>query len=147
MMLHSGFTPPVEIYSVKILDQYASGDLINIILGLKWVIDNDIDVVNMSIGYREDSRAMRLAVREAHQNGVILVAAVGNHSTWDAPTPRAAADGGAADGGAADGGAADGTQDDLPWYSVMYPARYPEVIAVGASTPYGEIAEFSNAGQ
>jgi len=29
----------------------------------------------------------------------------------------------------------------------MYPARYPEVIAVGASSPYGEIAEFSNSGQ
>jgi hypothetical protein len=172
-----GLAPPVEIYSVKILDRYASGDLINIILGLGWVINNDIDVVNMSIGYREDSRAMRLAVRAAYQSGMILVAAVGNHSTWDAPAPRAAADGGAADGGAADGGAADGgaadggaadggaadggaadggaadggaadgTQDDLPWYSVMYPARYPEVIAVGASTPYGEIAEFSNSGQ
>jgi subtilisin family serine protease len=171
------FTIPVEIYSVKILDQYASGDLFNIILGLQWVINNDIDVVNMSIGYREDSRAMRLAVQKAYEAGVIMVAAVGNHSTWDAPTPRAAADGGAADGGAADGGAADGgaadggaadggaadggaadggaadggaadgTQDGLPWYSVMYPARYPEVIGVGASSPYGEIAEFSNSGQ
>jgi len=29
----------------------------------------------------------------------------------------------------------------------MYPARYPEVIGVGASSPYGEIAEFSNSGQ
>jgi subtilisin family serine protease len=28
----------------------------------------------------------------------------------------------------------------------MYPARYPEVIAVGASTPHGEMAEFSNSG-
>jgi len=29
----------------------------------------------------------------------------------------------------------------------MYPARYPEVIAVGASTPYGEIAGFCNVGE
>ena len=28
----------------------------------------------------------------------------------------------------------------------MYPARYPEVIAVGASTAYGEMADFSNSG-
>ncbi len=237
-----GLTPRVAIYSVKILDKYATGDLVNIIIGLKWVIDNDIDVVNMSIGYREDSQAMRLAIKKAYESGVILVAAVGNHSTWDAPAPVAAADGGAADGGAADGGAADGgaadggaadggaadggaadggaadggaadggaadggaadggaadggaadggaadggaadggaadggaadggaadggaadggaadggaadggaadgTEGDLPWYSVMYPARYPEVIAVGASTPYGEMAEFSNSGK
>jgi subtilisin family serine protease len=163
-----GLAPPIEIYSVKILDKYASGDLVNIILGLRWVIANDIDVVNMSIGYREDSQAMRLAIRKAYEAGVIMVAAVGNHSTWDAPSPGAAADGGAADGGAADGGAADGgaadggaadggaadggaadggAADGLAWYSVMYPARYPEVIGVGASTPYGEIAGFCNSGQ
>ena len=29
----------------------------------------------------------------------------------------------------------------------MYPARYGEVIGVGASTPYGEIAEFCNLGR
>lgn len=29
----------------------------------------------------------------------------------------------------------------------MYPARYAEVIGVGASTPYGEIAEFCNLGK
>ena len=163
-----GLTPAVELYSVKVLDQYASGDLVNIILGLRWVIQNDIDVVNMSIGFREDSPAMRLAIRKAYQAGVIMVAAVGNHSTWDAPAPGAAADGGAADGGAADGGAADGgaadggaadggaadggaadggAADGLAWYSVMYPARYPEVIAVGSSTPYGEIAGFCNVGK
>ena len=29
----------------------------------------------------------------------------------------------------------------------MYPARYPEVIAVGASNAYGKLATFSNAGE
>jgi subtilisin family serine protease len=29
----------------------------------------------------------------------------------------------------------------------MYPARYPEVISVSASTPYGTLAGFSNADQ
>jgi subtilisin family serine protease len=29
----------------------------------------------------------------------------------------------------------------------MYPARYPEIISVGASTPFGELASYSNFGE
>ncbi len=161
-----GLVPGVELYVVKILDQYATGDLFNIIMGLQWAVENDIDIVNMSIGYRDRSSAVRLAILRAYQAGLILVAAAGNHSNWDDPAPGATADGGAADGGAADGGAADGGaadggaadggaadggaagghQGQLLRYSVMYPARYREVIAVGASTTFGLLASFSNSG-
>ena len=48
-----------------------------------------------------------------------------------------------ADGGAADGGAGY-ADNEIEWYSVMFPARYPQVIAVGASTPFYEIAQFTN---
>ncbi|MDX1656343.1 MAG: S8 family serine peptidase, partial [Candidatus Competibacteraceae bacterium] len=49
----------VELYGVKVLDRYATGPLSNILLGLQWAIDNDIDVVNMSLGYSSDSPAIR----------------------------------------------------------------------------------------
>ncbi len=35
---------------------------------------------------------------------------------------------------------------EIPRYSVMYPARYEEVVAVGASDAEGNLAHFSNAG-
>ncbi|MBW2027999.1 MAG: S8 family serine peptidase [Deltaproteobacteria bacterium] len=174
-----GLSIPAELYSVKILDRYTYGDLYNIVLGLQWAIIRNIDLVNLSVAYRDDSPAVRKAIEKATQAGIVLVAAAGNHSNWDAPRIDAAfvfgaadggaadggaadggaadggaadggaadggaADGGAADGGAADGGAADGGYAGLSRYAVMYPARYPEVIAVGASTPYGELASFSN---
>jgi subtilisin family serine protease len=85
-----GLVPPIELYSVKILDKYAMGNLDNIILGLTWALDNKIDVVNMSIGYREDSPAVRLAIKKAYEAGLIMVAAAGNHSNWDDPSPVAA---------------------------------------------------------
>jgi subtilisin family serine protease len=150
-----GLTPFVRLYSVKVLDRYATGNLYNIISGLDWAIKNRIDIVNMSISYRDNSPAVHRAVQRAYQAGIIIVAAAGNRSNWLSPTPgvsavSGAADGGAADGGAADGGAADGgaggsSGTGLDRYPVMYPARYPEVISVGASTPYGTLAGFSNA--
>ncbi|MGD8765812.1 MAG: S8 family serine peptidase [Desulfobacteraceae bacterium] len=185
----------IELYAVKILDESAMGELSNIIMGFQWAIDNEIDIVNMSIGYKEDSLAIRRAVRVAHEFGLTMVASTGNHSNWDdtiilaadggaadggaadggaadggaadggaadggaadggaadggaadgGAADGGAADGGAADGGAADGGAADGGNESLPTFSVMYPARYPEVIAVGATTSFGELAAYSNSG-
>jgi subtilisin family serine protease len=166
-------------------------------MGLQWAINNDIDVVNMSLGYRRDSPATRRAIEEAAKAGVIMVASVGNHSNYDDSVvlgglngggsgeggageggageggageggageggageggageggagEGGAGEGGAGEGGAGEGGAGEGgagTQDSapLPLYSVMYPARYPDVIAVGASTNEGKLAAFSNSG-
>ncbi|QTA84287.1 S8 family serine peptidase [Desulfonema magnum] len=214
----------VEIYPVKILDKYATGDVSNIIMGLQWAIDNDIDIINMSVGYRQDTPALRRAFQEAYKANLTIVASVGNHSNWDdedglqgladggsadggsadggsadggsadggsadggsadggsadggsadggsadggsadggsadgGSADGGSADGGSADGGSADGGSADGGSADggsagsgsgesLPRYSVMYPARYSEVIAVGASGKFGELASFSNSGE
>ena len=77
-------------------------------MGLQWAVDNDIDVINMSVAYAQDNRALRLAVQRCHEYGIVMVAAVGNRSNWDIPAPSASADGGAVDGGAVDGGAVDG---------------------------------------
>ncbi|MDX1655832.1 MAG: S8 family serine peptidase, partial [Candidatus Competibacteraceae bacterium] len=57
-----------------------------------------------------------------------------------------AGEGGAGEGGAGEGGAATADCGSLPLFSVMYPARYPQVIAVGASTQWGTLASFSNYG-
>ncbi|MBW1999833.1 MAG: S8 family serine peptidase [Deltaproteobacteria bacterium] len=117
-----GLSIPAELYSVKILDRYTYGDLYNILLGLQWAITRNMDLVNLSVAYRDDSPAVRKAIEKATQAGMVLIAAVGNHSNWDAPPIGAAlvgaADGGAADGGAADGGAADGgAADGSGWWS------------------------------
>ena len=176
---------PVDLYAVKILDHQAMGDLSSIIMALHWSINKQIDIVNMSIGFRQDSPSVRRAVKKAGELGIVMVAAVGNRSNWDdniilsadggaadggaadggaadggaadggaadggaadgGAADGGAADGGAADGGAADGGAADGNGDSLVPFSVMYPARYPEVIGVGAVTPFGDMAHYNNTG-
>ncbi len=237
---------PVDIYAVKILDHQAMGELSSIIKAFHWCINKQIHVVNMSIGFRDGSPAVRRAVKKADELGIVMVAAVGNHSNWDdnvilsadggaadggaadggaadggaadggaadggaadggaadggaadggaadggaadggaadggaadggaadggaadggaadggaadggaadggaadgGAADGGAADGGAADGGAADGGAADSSGDPLPPFSVMYPARYPQVIGVGALTRNGDVAPYNNTGK
>jgi subtilisin family serine protease len=44
------------------------------------------------------------------------------------------------------GEVAGGDSGDLLSYPVMYPAKYPEVIAVGAQDVSGNVAPFSNSG-
>jgi subtilisin family serine protease len=168
---HMGEHANVELYAVKILDHQATGDLSNIVMAIQWCIDNDIDIVNMSVGYRHDSPALRLAVQEAYKAGLIMVASAGNKSNYDDSVKLiglgdggagdggagdgGAGDGGAGDGGAGDGGAGDGGAGDggagvfdrsneLPPYATMYPARYPELIAVASSNMDGFLAAHSN---
>lgn len=94
----------VEIYVVKILDNNGTGDLSNVVMGLQWAIDNDIDIVNMSIGYQEDSSAVHGAIRQAHAAGIIMVAASGNRSNYDdSVVLKGLAVGAAGDGAAGDG--------------------------------------------
>jgi hypothetical protein len=210
---HVGVAYGVELYAVKVLDAYAMGDISSLIMGLQWAIDHEIDIVNMSLAFRDDHPAVRRAVQMADGLGLIMVAAVGNHSNWE-DDPRfgkakgddegdddddgdegedddddedvgAAGDGGAGDGGAGDGGAGDGGAGDggagdggagdggagdggagdggagdggagdggagnggdtAEPYSVMYPAKYPEVIAVSAHDAYDQVVSFANTG-
>jgi subtilisin family serine protease len=144
---------PIRLYVVKVLDEFATGDISTLIMGLQWAIENQIDIINMSIAFRDDNPAVRLAIKKAHEAGVMMIAAAGNHSNWEdeggtgegGAGEGGAGEGGAGEGGAGEGGAADGGTLENP-YPVMYPARYPEVIAVGAIDIFENFTEFSNTG-
>lgn len=137
-----GFIDGTEFYSVKVIDENAVGDVSTLIMGIQWALDNDIDVINLSVAYRKSNRAVKRAFQKAYEAGIIMVAAVGNHSNWDDDTFEGAGDGGAGDGGAGDGGAGNTSNR----YTVMYPARYSEVIAVGSIDQYGIVSDFCNEG-
>ncbi len=145
-----GIARRVHLYSVKVLDKNASGDVSKLIMAFQWAIDNDIDIINMSIAFSDDRPGVRLAVQKAHEAGIVMVAAAGNHSNWDSDT-LGAGEGGAGEGGAGEGGAGEGGATGVitagNGFPVMYPAAYPEVIAVVAEDQFGNIAPYSNLGQ
>ena len=98
-----GVAPDASIYSLKVLNSNKVGSGSDIIAGLEWAVDNNMDIISMSFGSDYGSSALSNAVEAAEAAGIVLVAAAGNDGT---PT---------------------GSGD-----TVDYPARYSSVIAVSS---------------
>ena len=102
--LVAGVAPQVDLYALKILSANGEGEVSDLILALQWAVDNNMDVVNMSLGTHEVSPALASAVASAHAQGLLMVAASGNVNplVW---------------------------QELLFGCPVTYPAAYPEVLS------------------
>jgi len=76
-----GVAPQTDLYAVKVLDRRGSGFLSDIIAGMDWAIDNNMQVVNMSFGTTSYSALLDAAVKRLDAAGIIQVAASGNGGT------------------------------------------------------------------
>lgn len=112
-----GVAPEAYIYSVRILDFAATGTASDISAGLEWCLNNNMQIVNMSLGSCEDSISVTRAIDVLYNHGILLIAAAGNS------------------------GNGMGTGD-----SIDNPARYNSVVAVGATDINDNRASFSSTG-
>ena len=112
-----GVAPQVSLYSIKVLDKHGGGSISDVISGIHYCVDNDIDVVCMSLGSRQNSPALQEACTYANNHGVVLVAAAGNNGDGNIGTTE-----------------------------VAYPAAYDTTIAVGAVDENNRPATWSNSG-
>lgn len=99
-----GVAPSAELVLIKVLEADGSGSFGAMIAGIYYAADNDVDVINMSIGATFSHRggvyqdgelvaminasevaglvnAVSRAVRYAYQNGTTVIASAGNEST------------------------------------------------------------------
>jgi subtilisin family serine protease len=77
-----GGAPLASLYAVKVLDRKGSGWLVDIIEGLQWCIDNDIDVINLSIGSSSGNQSYHDAIKAVYNAGIVIVAAAGNNGQY-----------------------------------------------------------------
>ena len=105
-----GVAPDAQIYAVKVLDAYGNGYISDVIEGIDWAVQNNMDVVSMSLGTATYSQALNDTAANAYNAGILLVAAAGNNGDGNLST------------------------DD-----VLYPAKFDSVIAVSA-IDYNNIA-------
>lgn len=74
-----GVAPEASIYAVKVLDNNASGTIKWLLQGIQWCIDNNIDIINCSLGFLRDYPQLHDVVCQAYKKGIIIVAAAGNN--------------------------------------------------------------------
>lgn len=75
-----GVAPKVNLYAVKVLGDRGIGRWSDLIAGLQWCVDNEMEVANMSLGATSAPSDVKAACGSAYAAGVLLVAAAGNES-------------------------------------------------------------------
>lgn len=105
-----GVNPYVNIVSARVLNENNKTSISKLIKGIKWALKNNVKILNISCGVNEDNEELHNLIKQAYNDGVLIIAAAGNGK------------------------------------EVQYPAKYDEVMAVGAVKCNGEISESSATG-
>jgi len=69
-----------KIMPVKFTDG-KEGKMSNLLKGIKFAVDNKADIINLSLGLEEKTKALQEAINYAEKKGVIVVAAAGNNNS------------------------------------------------------------------
>jgi subtilisin len=73
-----GAAPQTGLYAVKVADSSGSCSYSNIIAGINWAVNNNANVITMSLGGTSSSSTLQNACNNAYSKGVVLVGAAGN---------------------------------------------------------------------
>ncbi|MCM3362547.1 S8 family peptidase [Niallia sp. HCP3S3_B10] len=112
-----GVAPEAKLYSIKALDSKGEGMISDIISGIEWAIENDMDIINLSLQTTTENNLLKKTINKAINKGIIVVAAAGNKGSVESGS------------------------------TLTYPAKYKNVISVGALTKKKERADFSSVGR
>jgi len=74
-----GVAPEAWLYAVKVLNSAGSGYVSDVIAGIEWSVDNNMQVISMSFGSNSDANSLHTACNNAYAAGLLLVAAAGNN--------------------------------------------------------------------
>lgn len=76
-----GVAPEASIYGIKVLGSGGSGSVSNVIKGIEWAVDNDMDIISMSLGGPSGTYSCKEAVDNAYRSGVLVIASAGNYGS------------------------------------------------------------------
>jgi subtilisin family serine protease len=136
-----GVAPGAKILPIRVLGADGSGTSDDVIAGIDYAVANHANIINLSLGSPIGSIIMHQAIINAVNAGVLVIAAAGNEgNNYYGDVPGNISD-------SKSGGYFTGIVAAM----TGYPAKYPEVISVGATEqlPNGSIAiaDFSNTGK
>lgn len=73
-----GVAPEAYIYSCKVLNSQGSGSYSNIIAAIEWAMNNNMQIISMSLGGSGFSQTLKDACDTAYNSGILVVASAGN---------------------------------------------------------------------
>jgi len=81
----TGINPNVELYSARVLDENNSAPISRVIEAIYWAIDNNVNILNISFGTSTNSEALHIAIQDAYNAGILIIAAAGNNGNIEYP--------------------------------------------------------------
>jgi subtilisin family serine protease len=76
-----GVAPQVKLYCGKVLGDNGTGSIENIVKGLQWAIQENVDVISMSLGTtQQPPEKLHESILQAITKGITIVAATGNNN-------------------------------------------------------------------
>ncbi|MDQ2050201.1 S8 family peptidase [Natronolimnohabitans sp. A-GB9] len=115
-----GAAPDANLYAVKVLDDEGNGWYSELIAGIDWCIEHDVELISMSLGGTDSHPAVDEAIETAHAAGHLLLSAAGNQGNNGA--------------------------DTCDEETMTYPATHEDVVAVAAMNEDDTLASYSSVG-
>lgn len=134
---YRGVAPDADLFNVKVMNKYGYGWFSDVIKGIEWAVDNDADIISMSIvaphyyscGSYYD--VMTLAINEAVNQGTVVVLSGGNWGPYPGTISLLACADKAITSGSVD------DNDNVPDFSSRGPTSdgkvKPDLVAPGVS--------------
>ena len=111
----TGVAPDAKLLILKALDKDGAGSMISVIDAINFAINQNVDIISMSLGTSVDVDELHQAIIKAVDSNILVVCAAGNEGDNRATTDE-----------------------------FSYPAGYNEVISVGAVDNSKSSATFTN---
>lgn len=77
-----GVAPNVSLYAVKVLDADGVGVTSAVLNGMEWAINQEVDIINLSLTTEAHDPALKLMMDYAYSQGILVVAAAGNQGNY-----------------------------------------------------------------
>lgn len=82
-----GVNKQAEILDIQVLDNKGRGTVESVTTGINKAIEENADIINLSIGFSKDNIELKKAIDNAVENGIIVVAAAGNNMGYEPDYP------------------------------------------------------------
>jgi len=73
-----GIAPDSDLYIAKVANKHGNVRYEDLVEGIRWAIEQKVDLINISLEFEEDNNALYYAIKEAIDNNIIIIASSGN---------------------------------------------------------------------